>query len=278
MDRRPDTYIKTGGNSFLAFVKLIEALVACLLVIFVMINKDALIEQIQQNLFFRQLLGVDDRYRIYMYIIMGILIGDVVFMILDGFACLLTRIAMRGAGLVAFCHIVRCVFLSTALVVSIYDVFSKIFGINSLLNDNPFLLLGVPYFAAGVLGLLLVGIERIIGLFIMAQYHFGVFRIMHCVSKEIKAKEMITSKESANLVKERASHIAIFIIIGVIADLIGQNAIGTIVSAHALFTDPIYIAFTEMPVVCWIIMSFVVVKLLVVRNSARGFEGAHFFI
>lgn len=275
MKRRPDGYIKTGNVSFLAFIKLLEVLAVSLIVVALLANKDTLTEQIHQILYLRQLFGTDDSYRIYLYTIMGIFIGDVVLMILDGLACLLTRAAKKGAGIVAFCHIVRCIFLSVALVVSVYDVFSRISGVRALANSNPFLLFGIPYFFAGSLVYLLVGIERIIGLFIIAKYHFGVFKIMHCVSKEIKADEVLATKESVYLTGKRASHIAIFIIIGVIVDLIGRNTIGTIMSAHALFTNPIYMAFMEIPIACWIIMVLIVIKFFVVSGCSAEFESAH---
>lgn len=275
MKRRPDGYIKTGNAGFLAFIKLLEALAAGFIVVAILANKDTLTEQIQQNLYLRQLFGTEGSYRVYLYTIMGIFIGDVVLMILEGLACLLTRAAKKGAGIVAFCHIVRCIFLSVALVVSVDDIFSRISGTRALANSNSFLFLGMPYFFAGSLVYLLVGIERIIGLFIIAKYHFGVFRMMHCVSKEIKADEVLATKESVYLTGKRASHIAIFIIIGVIVDLIFRNTIGTIMSAHALFTDPIYMAFTEIPIACWIIMVLIVIRFFVVSGCAAEFEGAH---
>ncbi len=272
--RQPNQYLKTSTSGFLVFMKLLEVFVSIFLAVIVFINKDQLMEQIRQTMFWQNVFGLGNAYRSYLNIATGIFIGNVVLLVLDGVASLFLRLIKKGADVVAFCHIVRCLFMSIALVVCAYSIFLKLSG-NRVDNSSLLFLVGMPYFFTGKILYIIAGIERIVGMFILARYHLGVFRIMRCVSREMKTDELLETDENVYPISRHANNIAIFIIIGVVIDLIGGNSLGTILSAHALYTEPIYIAFTGITAVCIIAMAFIIIKFFVVGSCALEFQGAH---
>lgn len=273
--RLPDRYIKTSTSGFLVFLKLLEVLLAVFLAVFYILKMDAIQEIIQQQMAWRSLFGMGDSYRAYMNAAVGILIVNAVLMILDGLACFLLRTIKKGAIVVAICHLVRCIVLGIATFICAYSVFSRPSSTYSLINNNPLFLIGLPYFITGNLLYIGAGIERIVGMIIVAVYHASVFRMMLRVSRELKAGELLYTDESIYKLGKRASNIGIFIIIGVIVDLIAGNPVGTILAAHALFTEPIYFMFNGISVACVIIMAFIIIKFFVVGGCAAEFQSAH---
>lgn len=275
---RTDVYIKTGTTGFLALMKFAEALFAAFLIIDGLMNRQELRETIEQYLNVMGIIGIRSYYQLYLNIFFSILIANAALLLIDGIACVCVRIKGKGASVVAICHMIRSVFLVFALISVIISTFSGLSDTHSMISEsnNGLLLLFSPYIATHSFINVITAIERAVGLGIVALYHFSVFRTMWYVSNENRADKLFVLKGKPYSLVGRANTIGVCIIIGVLIDLIFVKAdFGTILSAHAIYTEPAFLGFVNYPIISIVVLVFVVLKFFVVSGCARGFSEIH---
>ena len=277
--KTPNEYINTGKASLLAVIKLIEALVGCLALGYMSMNRHA-IQTIIRDFYEGLLFKADAQsafYSVYgslMRAIQGIIFFELLLIVISGFGSFFVRTAHKGAGLVKLCHRIRYLFSLAGFLGSFVILFRYFLSMmNAAQTVNR---IGVNDILAllGSYELILYVIVILGAFWILLEYDLYVARVMKQVAKEVKAGAIQPMRKKNRLGRESAWLCGILTASAALSviELAGGDSI---LAGLAGFLTPIQLLYRGSNAVSIAAAIALAIRFFLVNRCCADFDHAH---